>query len=143
MKLSKQQLEKFESLLESQGYKRDQNHKGDWMYYKALIKEDHFALYIEFNVYDFSRYSTYQPKEFPISFEPMIIIVQNSLSTTLEIPFFYDKHPLFVKYDEGKNGFVEMEWNDKKIWKYLDNLEDVARTFMIFYNHSVTQYIIE
>lgn len=143
MKLNKTQLTQFEFLLKSQGFKWEPSYKGIFSYYKSIIKEDDFRLYVHLEFYDFSKYDQYIPKEFPFSFEPKITIVQKSLSTELEIPFIFNEHPLFSYYDYEKKCFVEVEWNDKKIWKYLDALEDIARTFMIFYNHSVKEYIIE
>lgn len=142
MKLSTQQLEQFESLLKSQGYKRDCGYKGEFIYWKTIIQQEDFKVFVELTFYDFSKYDQYIPKEFPISFEPKIIVIQNALSTELHIPFVYDKKPLFTKYDNKKKCFVEKELSNREIENYLRDLWYISLAFNEFYKDYLQKYII-
>lgn len=142
MKLSTQQLEQFESLLKSQGYKRDYGYKGEFIYWKTILQQEDLKVCVELTFYDFSKYDQYIPKEFPISFEPKIIVIQNALSTELHIPFIYDKQPLFTKYDNEKKCFVEKELSNREIENYLRDLWYTSLAFNEFYKDYLQKYII-
>lgn len=144
MKLNKTQLDQFESLLKSQGYKRDHSYKGEFLYWKSIVKEDQFKVYIQLTFYDFNKYSTYMPKEFPYSFEPAIVIVNNSLSTRLNIPFLYDGKPLFVDYNsesKDNNHFIIKECKVSEVMRYLETLKNIALKFKDFYLQNIGDYI--
>lgn len=141
MKLNKTQLEQFESLLKSQGYKRDYSYKAEFAYWKSIIKEEDFSVYVHFDFYDFSKYKEYIPKEFPFSFEPRIIVIDTTLSTELKVPFIWDEKPLFAHYNDKKKCFVEREWNEEKILDYLEDLGDIALKFKEFYLQNIADYI--
>ena len=143
MKLNEIQLSCFEPILYANNYKRDCSYKGAFSYYKPLINDENFKLYVWIEFYDFRKYEQYTPKEFPFAFEPKIVVIQDSLATELKIPFIYDKKPLFAYYDDKKKCFVEKEWTEREVEKYLEVLEDIGYTFRSFYQHSVEEYITE
>lgn len=139
MKLSKEQLTKFEEILPSQGYKKQnysEKHE-DFSWYKVIYKSENYSVYISIDFYDFSKYPQYEPANMPIGFDTEICIVNNTLPTTLQIPFcenedksifnFYDPEP------EDKQYYKPRNFSEGEVQLYLDNLENIANRFNVFY----------
>lgn len=139
MKLSKKQLEEFEKILSSQGYKKQSYSvdREDFSWYKVVFKTEDFSVNIGMKFFDFSKYRREEFNTLPIGFDTDICIVNKTLPTTLDIPFCEDEgKSIFNFYDpepKDKQYYKPREFTPEEVQKFLGNLESIATHFKFFY----------
>lgn len=92
--MTKEQLQQFEQLLVSAGYKKFNTgltSKEDYGYFKSWKNDDDNLLYmIEFRIWDFSKYETYPNKDDAYSIDTLILDGDGDIRIDLEL-----SHPKF------------------------------------------------
>lgn len=147
MKLSKEQLVRFEEILSSQGYKKQSYSlkREDFSWYKVIHKSEDYSVSVSIDFYDFSKYPQYEPANMAIGFDTEICIVDNTLPTTLQIPFCENEDKsIFNYYDpepEDKQYYKPREFKTEEVLLFLHNLENIALAFNEFYLDHLNEHL--